>query len=149
MSLQELFQEYHEQVKFLMVYIREAHPVDGWWFGEGLIGLLMRNRFPQAATDITDPTTLEERRAAAGRCEDSLRYDIHTYVDDMDDRVNEAYAALPTRLYLVGVDGLVEYAGGRGPYGFKPAELKEAINRYLPLIGQKDSQPMTIHDAVS
>jgi hypothetical protein len=38
---------------------------------------------------------------------------------------------MPTRLYLVGKDGLVAYAGGLGPFGFKPAELKEAIDAYL------------------
>lgn len=42
-----------------------------------------------------------------------------------------AYAALPDRLYLVGLDGRVVYASGPGPFGFKPAELKEAMNKYL------------------
>ncbi len=132
MSLQELYRDYHEQVKFLMVYIREAHPVDGWWFGEGIQGRVIRKLIPQAATDVYDPVTIDERRAVAGRCEMSLCYGIHTYVDDMDDPVNKAYAAMPTRLYLVGLDGRVEYAGGLGPYGFRPSELKKAIDNYLP-----------------
>ena len=42
-----------------------------------------------------------------------------------------AYAAWPERLYLIGVDGRVVYAGGRGPHGFSPAELKEAISALL------------------
>ena len=45
--------------------------------------------------------------------------------------VNKAYAASPTRLYLVGQDGRVVYAGGLGPWGFRPAELKGAIEGYL------------------
>jgi hypothetical protein len=49
----------------------------------------------------------------------------------MDDRVSEAYAAKPTRLYLVGEDGRVVYAGGLGPWGFKPRELEQAIKEYL------------------
>jgi len=110
-----------------MVYIREAHPVDGWWFGEGLQGQIIKRYAPQAATDVYDPQTLEERRTVAGRCEESLQYSILTYVDEIDDPVNKAYAASPTRLYLVGTDGRVAYAGGLGPYGFKPSELKEAI----------------------
>ncbi len=88
-------------------------------------------RYPKAATDVYDPTTMEERREVAGQCEDSLQYGIRTYVDEMDDAVNKAYAASPTRLYLVGQDGRVVYAGGLGPWGFKPAELKEAIEGYL------------------
>ncbi len=50
----------------------------------------------KAATDVYDPQTIEERREVAGRCETSLQYGIHTYVDEMDDAVNEAYAAWPT-----------------------------------------------------
>jgi hypothetical protein len=58
-------------------------------------------------------------------------YGIPTFVDHMDDRVNNAYAAWPTRLYLVGLDGRVVYAGGMAPYNYRPAELKDAIGKYL------------------
>jgi hypothetical protein len=126
-----LYEKYHDQVRFLMIYIREAHPVDGWWLGGGLIGLVIRMYRSGASTDTYDPKAIEERRAAAGQCEDALKYGIRTYVDEMDDAVNTAYAALPTRLYLVGLDGRVVYAGGLGPLGFKPAELGAAIAKYL------------------
>ena len=39
--------------------------------------------------------------------------------------------ALPDRLYLVGKDGKITYAGGRGPRGFKPDELEDAIREEL------------------
>ena len=45
--------------------------------------------------------------------------------------MSRAYAASPTRLYLVGADGRVAYAGGPGPFGFKPAKLGAAIEEYL------------------
>lgn len=114
-----------------MIYIREAHPVDGWWLGSGLLGFAMKLSGIKAATDVYDPQTIEQRRAVAGRCDDALQYGIGTFVDEMDDAVNKAYAAWPTRLYLVGLDGRVEYAGGIGPFGFKPAELDTAIQGYL------------------
>jgi hypothetical protein len=38
---------------------------------------------------------------------------------------------MPTRFYLIGLDGKVVYPGGLGPYGFKPAKLKAAIDEYL------------------
>jgi hypothetical protein len=38
---------------------------------------------------------------------------------------------MPTRLYLVGTDGRVAYAGGLGPFGFKPKELEAAIDDLL------------------
>jgi hypothetical protein len=92
---------------------------------------MVKMRFPRAATDVYDPKTLEERREVAGQCDESLQYGIRTYVDGMDDAVSKAYAASPTRLYLVGKDGRIVYAGGLGPWGFKPAELREAIQAYL------------------
>ena len=113
MSLRDLYKQYSDSVQFLMVYIREAHPVDGWHIGDH---------------SIHDPKTMAERRKVAGTCEVALQYGIQTYVDGMDDAVMIAYAAWPERLYLVGVDGRVVYAGERGPWGFKPAELKDAID---------------------
>jgi len=68
---------------------------------------------------------------SGGQCEAALQYGIRTYVDEMDDAVNEAYAATPTRLYLIGIDGRVVYAGDLGPFGFKPAELGAAIEECL------------------
>ena len=53
------------------------------------------------------------------------------YIDEMDDHVNDTYAAWPTRLYLVGLDGKIVYGGGLGPYDFKPAKLKAAIEESL------------------
>jgi hypothetical protein len=53
----------------------------------------------------------------------------------MDDAVMQAYAAWPDRLYLVDLDGRVVYAGGRGPWGFKPGELKAAVDELLFLGG--------------
>lgn len=131
MSLRDLYKQYHDRVQFLTIYIREAHPKDGWWFGEGIMGMFLKVTKSKAATDVYAPKTIEERRAVAGLCEATLQYDILTYVDEMDDAVNKAYAAFPTRLYLVGLDGRVVYAGGLGPFGFKPAELGVAIKKYL------------------
>jgi len=129
--LTDLYHKYHEQVKFIAIYIREAHPVDGWWLGKWPFGALMRLGRLQAATDVFDPKTIEERRAVAGDCEEALKYGIRTYVDEMDDEVNKAYAAWPTRLYLIGLDGRVIYHGGLGPFDFHPAKLGAAIEKYL------------------
>lgn len=121
MSLRDLYAEYKDRVQFLVIYIREAHPVDGWDIGS-------ENR-------IYDPQTIRERRRVAGECEATLQYGIRTYVDEMDDAVMTAYAAWPERLYLVGSDGQVLYAGGLGPWGFKPEELQAAIDKALAGLG--------------
>jgi hypothetical protein len=130
-SLADLHRAYHTKVQFLNVYIREAHPSDGWSFGRGLVARVLKKYAPGLVTDIRDPQSIEERRSVAGVCEVSLVPDILTVVDDMSDSACRAYAAKPTRLYLVGTDGRVVYAGGLGPFGFKPAELRKAVDSYL------------------
>ena len=115
----------------MSVYIREAHPVDGWWLGKGPLKWMMKISRIKAATDVYDPQTIEERRKVASQCQTALQYGIHTYVDEMDDTVNRAYAAWPTRLYLIGLDGRVVYHGGLGPFDFHPLKLEKAIKEYL------------------
>lgn len=129
--LEEIYKQYHQQVQFLTIYIREAHPIDGWWMGRRLTRGLMKKYSPNVSMEHYDPKTIEERRAVAGECETALQYGIHTYVDGIDDHVNKTYAAWPTRLYLVGTDGRILYGGGLGPYDFKPSKLKEAIEALL------------------
>jgi len=134
-SLRDLYAQYNDRVQFLVIYIREAHPEDGWSLSKisRLSELLGKLGGPveHVSQGIYDPQTIEERRKVAGRCEMALQYGIRTCVDEMDDAVMTAYAAIPDRLYLVGLDGRVVYAGGPGPFGFKPAELKDAIDAYL------------------
>lgn len=132
MGIQQIYEQYHEDVQFLNIYIREAHPKDGWWLGSRLTKKLIETVITdKASMEHDDPKTIEERRAVAGECETALQYGVRTYVDEMDDAVNIAYAAWPTRLYLIGLDGKVVYAGGLGPYDFKPAKLNAAIKEYL------------------
>ena len=109
MRIHELYEQYHEQVQFLSIYIREAHPKDGWWLGVPLTKKLFDFYAPKVSMEHYDPQTMAERRAVAGECETALQYGIHTYVDELDDAVNQAYAAWPTRLYLIGLDGRVVY----------------------------------------
>ena len=136
MGVQQIYKQHHDDVQFLNIYIREAHPIDGWWLGRRLTRGVIRKIFPypKASMEHYDPTTIEERRVVAGECLQALDYGVRTYVDDMDDSVNNAYAAWPTRLYLIGLDGRVVYAGGLGPYGFKPSNLKTAIEEYQKVL---------------
>ena len=129
--LSDIYEKFKDQVEFISIYIREAHPIEGWWFGKGPMSLLLKIAGTGAVTNVNDPQTLEERREVAGRCEEALKYGIHTYVDDVDDAVNKAYAAWPTRLYLVDIDGKIVYKGGLGPFGFKPKEFGRSIEAFL------------------
>ena len=131
MRFQDLYKKYYKHIQFLNIYIREAHPIDGWWMGRRLTRALVKLYSDMVSMDYYDPKTIEERRAVAGDCQEALRFGVRTYVDNMDDMVNKAYAAWPTRQYLVGLDGKVVYAGKMGPQSLKPKELEVAIEEYL------------------
>ena len=120
-ELEELYERHRERVAFFIVYIREAHPEDGW--------VLEVNRDEGIA--LTDPRTLDERAAAAEACALMLETRIPTLLDDVDDAVARAYGGWPDRLYLVGRDGRIAFQGGVGPDGFEPEELAAAIELEL------------------
>ncbi len=120
-ELEELYERHGNEVAFFVVYIREAHPEDGW--------VLADNRREEIA--LADPTSLEERATAAEACVTRLRTQIPVLLDDVDDTVALAYGGWPDRLYLIGRDGRVAFQGGRGPEGFKPEELARAIESEL------------------
>lgn len=95
------------------------------------MGRALRISGSKAAFDVYDPKSMDERKKVAQRFEQALEYRIPILVDEIDDPVNKTYAALPTRLYLINKIGIIVYAGGLGPFGFKPSELKLAIDQLL------------------
>ena len=123
-ELEELHRRHGENVAFFVVYIREAHPEDGW--------VLAENRDEGIA--LGDPETPDERAAAAQACVRRLRTRIPALVDGLDDAVASAYGGWPDRLYLIGRNGRIAFQGDVGPDGFEPAELAAAIEAELGLV---------------
>jgi len=101
------------------VYIREAHPEDGW--------VLQVNR--DEAIVVADPTNDEERHEVAATCAFRLEIRMPVVIDTIDDHVARAYGALPDRLYLIGRGGRVAFRADEGPWGFRPEELEAAMKR--------------------
>ena len=100
-------------MQFYIVYIREAHALD--------------SAMPSAHLAIEDPISAEERTEVCVRCIEDLKIPIPAVIDDMSDSVNRAYGAFPDRLYLVGRNGKIAFAGEPGPRGFSPDQWEQAI----------------------
>ena len=113
--------KYTGDIRFFVVYIREAHPQDGWQ-----VDVNVRD-----GVVFDQPETFQEREHIAHACSLRLQLEIPTLIDDMNDSTDLAYAALPEHLYLIGQDGHIAYKGARGPMGFKPDELEAAIDAHL------------------
>ncbi len=112
-----MYRDFGKDVEFVVVYIREVHP----------------NRVINGEK-IPQPSTYKQRVGIATTMCTKLDISIPTVIDGMDNKVGTAYAGFPDRLYLVGRDGKIAFKGPRGPFGFKPSDLEDAIRKEL---GQK------------
>jgi hypothetical protein len=77
------------------------------------------------------PRVLGERQDAAKILVDRLKYRMPVALDAMDNRADQAYAAWPERIYILGAGGRVLYKGGMGPFGFVPAEAGQRLSEVL------------------
>ncbi len=120
MRLNELYARYQDQVRFYIVYIREAHPQRGWQVPNNLIEDILYD----------EPTTDAERTAVASACQIGLNLHIPMLVDGIDNDIDEKYVGLPMRLFLVDKEGKIAYAGDKGPFGWDD-EAFEAVLKTL------------------
>jgi thiol-disulfide isomerase/thioredoxin len=127
-NVEKLYQRYRDRAHFLMIYVREAHPTDGWHMASN-------DRY---GVTLPQPTTDAERLQVAQTCKRKLDFDMPFLVDTIGDRVGAAYSGMPSRLYVIAPDGTVAYKSGRGPFGFKPGEMEQALIMTLLDQDQKD-----------
>jgi Iodothyronine deiodinase len=103
------------------VYIREAHPADGWQMEsnktEGVI--------------FNQPTEWGERQSVAQACCTKLTLSIPCAVDTIENTVDDLYAAWPERIFVINREGKIAYAAKQGPWGFKPKEAESALRQLL------------------
>lgn len=116
-TVDELSRRYKDEAVFLGVYVREAHPEDGWRMATNA----------KVGVEVKQPTTYAERVEVAGQCQQKLKYSMPLLVDEIDDRVGHAYSGMPARLYVIDKAGKVAYKGARGPFGFRPGEMEQAL----------------------
>ncbi len=117
MRLNDIHANYRDRVEFLCIYVREAHPDDGWRVPENL----------EAGIHVPEPTTNEERTDVARTCQLTLDLRMPMLVDHIDNRAEEAYKGMPMRLFLVAADGTIAYTGDQGPFGFDPDGWEQSI----------------------
>ena len=68
-----------------------------------------------------------ERLAVAHTCSATLEISMPLLVDQLNDRVGHAYSGMPARLYVIDSSGKVTYKSARGPFGFRPQEMEQAL----------------------
>ena len=119
--MEEIYGKYRDRAEFLVIYVQEAHPTDGWQTDSNVAeGVMFRQH-----------QSYEEREEVAQTCSLDLHMSIPVLVEEMNNGTDEAYGAAPERLYVIGADGKVAYKGGAGPHFFDLDEWEQAIEACL------------------
>lgn len=116
-GVESVYKRFAEEAVFLTIYVREAHPTDGWKMESNT----------RLGVAVEQPKTYAERTAVATQCHQLLKPTMPLLVDEINDPVGNAYSGMPARLYVIDRQGKVAYKSGRGPFGFKSGEMEQAL----------------------
>jgi hypothetical protein len=116
-NIEKLSRRYRDRANFAMVYVREAHPSDGWAMESN----------DRVGVTLEQPKDYAGRVKSAELCTSRLKLEIPVLVDTIDDAIGSRYSGMPGRFYVIDSHGRIAYKSGRGPFGFKPAELEQSL----------------------
>lgn len=116
-GVEAVYRRFSHEVTFISIYVREAHPKDGWKMESN----------SRMGVEVAQPKTYGERVSVANQCREMLKCSMPLLVDEIDDRTGNAYSGMPARLYVIDPQGKVVYKSGRGPFGFRPGEMEQAL----------------------
>ena len=119
MRLNDIFEAHKDNIEFFLIYVREAHPADGWQTPQNL--------YDEVLYDA--PTTDDERAEIGNACQIALDLKFPMLIDGMDDQVERNYVAGPIRLFVIDAAGILTYAGDQGPQHFDPDGWEQAIRK--------------------
>lgn len=110
----QIIADFADVADFAIVYIAEAHPVEGWRIRDNYV--------------INDHKTMEDRLQAAQKLT-SFNPLAPILVDSLEDEASSSYAAFPERLYII-LDGRVAYEGGVALPGYKLGDIRNWLNAW-------------------
>jgi tetratricopeptide (TPR) repeat protein len=116
--LNELHERYGRSVTFLLVYIREAHAADG------SSPLPLNERLGMS---VAEARSLEERARSAALCRKRLSIPYEAVLDGMEGDVEKAFAAFPSRAYVIDREGVVTFSMGLDEQRLRPEALQAAL----------------------
>jgi predicted CXXCH cytochrome family protein len=122
-----LYASYNDQIGFLIVYIREAHPE---MLREG-----------NKTGILGQPKNLDERVILATECVTKYKFTMPMVIDGMEGKVNDDYQAWPVRAAVTDIDGNVAYYGGPGPAGFSVPPVERVLKKLIANGGRLPPTP--------
>ncbi len=116
-ALNALYHRYGDRLPFFLVYIREAHTTDNW----------QSTRNERERVAMAPATTIEEKQDHAAMCSLKLHLPFPALVDGMDGAMEAAYAAWPSRFFVIGLDGRVRYSTRLTQQDFHAEAMERAL----------------------
>ena len=117
-GLLSTYEKYATRADFRLIYIREAHD-EGQW---------QSSINQREGVSLPPARDLADKKAHADLCVRKLGIPFPVMVDGMDEPAEKAYAAWPSRVYVIGRDGRVAFNSYLGEQDFHPAELDAALS---------------------
>ena len=123
-----MYASYNDQIQFLIVYIREAHP-----------NLLKEGN----KTGIVGrPRNIDERVILATECVAKYKFTLPMVIDGIDGKVDREYKAAPVRVTVTDIDGKVAFYAGRGPRDFRIPPMERTLKKLIANAGRMPPPPV-------
>jgi tetratricopeptide (TPR) repeat protein len=118
-TLNRLYPEYKDRIPFYLIYIREAHSTSDW----------QSTRNQREGITLQPAANMNERQDHATMCVRKLHIEFPTLLDSMSGAAEKAYAAWPSKAYLVDNRGKILFSTGLGEQDFHPAEFEAELQK--------------------
>jgi peroxiredoxin len=119
-GLKELYEEFGEEVQFLFVYVREAHP----------------------GAELPAHESLRDKLAAAELLRDEDDLEIPILIDELSGKVHKKYGGMPNPSFLIDRSGRIAFRSLSSRY----EALRAAIEELLEVQDERDTDHAIVND---
>jgi tetratricopeptide (TPR) repeat protein len=120
-DLNALYAKYKSQTPLYLIYIREAHSTADW----------QSTRNEREGVVLAPAATISEQQEHANLCVRKLHIGFPALMDDMSGAAEKAYAAWPSRAYVVDRQGRIIFSSGLSELDFHRDQLETAIQKAI------------------
>jgi Flp pilus assembly protein TadD len=113
-----LHERYGGRARFLLVYLREAHPQGEAW--PSSINL-------REGIGLPEVRSVAERAERAALCRRELKVPFEAVLDGLDGRAEAAFSAFPSRVFVIDAGGTVTFSSALDVESFREEALEAAI----------------------
>src|SRR5712664_772580 len=118
-ALNRLYPQYKDHVPFYLVYIREAHSTADW----------ASTKNEREGIALQPAANMGQQQDHATMCVRKLNIEFTTLLDKMSGATEKAYAAWPSKAFLVDKRGRIVFSTGLSEQDFNAEQLEAALRK--------------------